>query len=180
MRKRTSSPWSFEKKAAVLSIVLTSVAMVVTIIATPFSGFLVPEIRDVLHLNHPMQASTSAAIRSPLPTHTSPSTPFTQSGPVNLNPDSANYGYTIDSWSRPAYNTYCMLPSCDPNSKRKDLLTEGTIVTATCWTYGQRVITGTLANPGYDDKRWVQLEDGTYLPNTWFVRTELGLHLPAC
>ncbi|HZS76473.1 MAG TPA: hypothetical protein VFA41_07650 [Ktedonobacteraceae bacterium] len=125
-------------------------------------------------------AGTSEVTQVP-PTSTNPPTHFTQSGPINLSPDSANYSYTISSWSKPAYNNYCQLATCDPTSERKDLLREGRVVTATCWTYGQRVITGTLDNPGYDDNRWVRLEDGTYLANTWFVRTNLlTSQLPTC
>jgi hypothetical protein len=45
---------------------------------------------------------------------------------------------------------------------------------------GQRVITGTAANPGYDDRRWVALTTGGYLPNTWWVRTGISPSLPLC
>ncbi len=109
-----------------------------------------------------------------------PTPPFTQSGAINLSPDSANYAYTINSWSKPAYNIYCQLATCDPTSQRLTLWHEGNQVTAVCWTYGQRVITGTPSNPGYDDNRWVRLTDGSYLPNTWFVRRNLSPQLPKC
>jgi hypothetical protein len=109
-----------------------------------------------------------------------PTPTFTQSAPIDLTPDSVSYGHKINSWSKPAYNGYCQLPDCDPTSKRVDMLTEGTVVTATCWTYGQMVITGTLTDPGYKDIRWIKLEDGSYLPNTWFLRDRLSPQLSRC
>ncbi len=157
-----------ERSALFISVA----SLIVALIAIPASGFLSPEFRIFFGLDKP----TSTPTPTPKPT-------FTQAGPINLTPDSDGYGGKITSWSKPAYNMYCELPDCDKTSKRMDNLTEGTVVTAICWTYGQLVITGTTipGKYGYQDMRWVKLQDdGTYLPNTWFMRDKLSVQLPEC
>jgi hypothetical protein len=166
MQKSKKPPLTFEQKIAVLTLVATLVVIPITLASCAFSGFLAPTLQHLLNLDPFFPASTP--------------TSFTQSGKVDLSPDSAIYFYKISTWSKPAYNTYCQLEYCDPSSKRKDTLLEGTTVTAMCWTNGQLVITGTVTNPGYEDSKWVRLKDGTYLPNLWFVRTKLSPQLPFC
>ena len=161
------SKWSQLSTSDKITLVLGLVSIMVAIIGVLSSGFLSNETRNLFGLNHP----------TPTPT---PTPSVTQSGPINLTPNGDSYGHKINSWSKPAYNGYCQLPDCDKSSVRVDILTEGTVVTATCWTYGQMVITGTPDNPGYKDIRWVRLEDGTYLPNTWFMRDRLSQQLPRC
>jgi surface antigen len=114
---------------------------------------------------------------------TPPPAPVTQTAAVNIDPDTAAYGGTVNVWSKPARNDFCnaSFPTCDTSSQVIYSVAQGQQVTATCVVAaGQRIITGTLANPGYDDRRWVHLSSGGYLPNTWFARSGLDPNLPAC
>jgi hypothetical protein len=113
------------------------------------------------------------------PTTVPPS--VTQTALVDLTPNVDLYGGSVRTWSRPAYNTYCNVPSCDPASVPTGEVRHGQQVTAACQTHGQLTVTGTYpAVPGYQDDRWVRLSDGRYLANTWFARSSLRSDLPAC
>lgn len=171
MRKSKWSQVPTDRKIAVLTLIVALVGLPITLASCAFSGFLAPTLQHLLNLD-PFIRTTR--------TSTSVPTSFTLSGKVDLSPDSAIYFYKISTWSKPAYNTHCELDYCDQTSERKDTLLEGATVTAVCWTNGQLVITGTVSNPGYEDSKWVRLKDGTYLPNTWFVRTKLNPQLPFC
>jgi len=171
MPKNKWSQMPTDRKIAVLTLVVTLIGIPITLVSCAFSGLLTPTLQRLLNLEPSIQTSM---------TPTSTSTSFTQSGKVDLSPDSANYYYVISTWSKPAYNIHCELEYCDPTSERKDTLLEGATVTAVCWIKGQVVITGTVSNPGYKDSKWVRLKDGTYLPNTWFVRTKLSPQMPYC
>ncbi len=113
----------------------------------------------------------------------SPSPGFTQTARVDISPDTVAYGYAVNVWSRPARNDFCQpeFPTCDPKSVVVSSVRQDQMVTAVCVRpKGQRIITGTVKDPGYDDRRWVKLKSGGWLPNTWFARAGLDERLPIC
>lgn len=117
---------------------------------------------------------------APLPT---PQQPGTQTAAVNIDPNTQAYGGVVNVWSRPARNDFCnpTYPTCDPASTPIYQVGHGQLVKALCVVpNGQRIITGTAANPGYDDRRWVALSASGYLPNTWWARTGISPNLRVC
>lgn len=89
----------------------------------------------------------------------------------------------VNVWSRPARNDFCnaTFPTCDPASTPIYQVAHGQMVTTVCVvSNGQRIITGTAANPGYDDRRWIALTTGGYLTNTWWARTWISANLRVC
>lgn len=100
-----------------------------------------------------------------------------------MSPNQQAYDNAVNTWTKPARNDYCTpdFPTCDPSSQTAGPVYQDQELTVDCYRPdGQRIITGTKQNPGYDDRRWVHLLDGRWLPNTWFVRHALRPDLPTC
>lgn len=80
-----------------------------------------------------------------------------------MHPNEASYGNAVNLWSRPAPNDNCnaTFPSCDPASVIVGQVSQGQMVTAMCFRPdGQRIVVNTAANPIYDDRLWVKLDNG--------------------
>lgn len=141
---------------------------------------LMASVLDLLPDQRGVRAECASAQPPPPPP---PPATFTQIAPVNIDPNTQAYGGVVNVWSRPARNDFCnsTFPTCDPASTQIYQVAHGQMVTAVCVVpNGQRIITGTATNPGYDDRRWVALTTGGYLPNTWWARTGISPSLPLC
>lgn len=142
-----------------------------------------PQTSNAVQTPATASAAPTPASAPPTTQTTQPAPAVTQTGQVNIDPDTSAYGGTVNVWSLPARNDFCnsSFPTCDPNSTIIYQVSQGQSVTALCYRpLGQLIMTGTLNDPGYEDRRWVELSTGGWLPNTWFVRSNLDLALPTC